>query len=113
VHTVIIVTHELREAILVGDRVVGLSQYWDSKNYPDPRAAGAATFVYDKVSPVFLPGKDKEHETFAAQREEMRRVVFDPSVLQKRDECMTFWNQIAQGMGRGVLTNGSKNNTET
>ena len=28
-YTLVIVTHELNEAIYVGDRVVGLSQYWD------------------------------------------------------------------------------------
>jgi NitT/TauT family transport system ATP-binding protein len=106
VHTIIIVTHELREAILVGDRVVGLSQYWASDRYPDPRAKGAATFVYDQVSPVFLPNKDREHAEFARQRDEVRQVVFDPNVLPDRDKNIKFWEQVAQGMGRGVLTDG-------
>jgi len=106
VHTIIIVTHELREAILVGDRVIGLSQYWDSARHEDPRARGAATFVYDQVSPVFLPNMDREHAEFARQREEVRQAVFDPTVLPGRDENIKFWQQVAQGMGRGVLTNG-------
>ena len=46
-YTILIVTHELNEAIYVGDRVIGLSQYWDWKaegfrNAPAPRSSTTA-----------------------------------------------------------------------
>lgn len=89
-HTLVIVTHELNEAIFVGDRVAGLSQYWDWKRAGFEQCPGA-TIVYDKASPVFEPNDTRHFEEFAGQREEIRRVVFDPSVLQDRTEHLTYW----------------------
>jgi NitT/TauT family transport system ATP-binding protein len=104
-YTIIIVTHELREAVLVGDRVVGLSQYWNSASVSDPRAKGASTIVYDKVSPVTLPDKDRMHEDFANQRNEIKATVFDPDCLPDRNEHVQFWAQAAQGaLANGVPT---------
>lgn len=90
-HTLTIVTHELNEAIFVGDRVVGLSQYWDWKKAGHETAPGA-TIVYDKPSPVFEPHHGREFETFEAQRDEIRRAVFDPAFLQEREEFVTYWD---------------------
>ena len=82
-HTLIIVTHELNEALLVGDRVAGLSQYWDWKGENHSSCPGA-TIIYDKPAPVFKAQQAHEFEQFTQQREEIRRVVFDPAAATKR-----------------------------
>jgi NitT/TauT family transport system ATP-binding protein len=92
-YSLIIVTHELNEAIYVGDRVVGLSQYWDWKRAGYKDFPGA-TIVYDKASPVFKPQDGRDFEMFATQREEIRRVVFDPAVLQDANEHVTYWKEL-------------------
>jgi NitT/TauT family transport system ATP-binding protein len=97
-HTLIIVTHELNEALLVGDRVVGLSQYWDWKSESHDKCPGA-TVVYDKASPIFKPHNARELEEFVNQREEIRRVVFDPQSALKRGE-----NVQAEALEAGCQT---------
>lgn len=82
-HTVVIVTHELNEAILVGDRVVGLSQYWDWESEGHASCPGA-TVVYDRLSPIFKPKEGRDFTAFAAQRQEIRDTVFEPKVKPKR-----------------------------
>ncbi len=89
-HTILIVTHELNEAIYVGDRVVGLSQYWDW-NRQGHGACPGATIVYDKPAPVYDPDSKRDFEQFADQREEIRQAVFEPEFLQGRDEFRHYW----------------------
>lgn len=84
-YTLIIVTHELNEALLVGDRVVGLSQYWDWKSENHLSCPGA-TIIYDKAAPIFKTEHAEEREEFAHQREEIRRVVFEPTIASRRTE---------------------------
>jgi NitT/TauT family transport system ATP-binding protein len=84
-YTVIIVTHELNEALLVGDRVVGLSQYWDWRAENHEECPGA-TITYDKPAPIFKPEHARELEEFVSQREEIRRLVFHSSARFKRGE---------------------------
>nr|AUN37491.1 taurine transport ATP-binding protein TauB [uncultured bacterium] len=84
-YTLIIVTHELNEALLVGDRIVGLSQYWDWKSETHTLCPGA-TVIYDKAAPVFKTEHCEEREEFARQREEIRQVVFAPEILSKRTQ---------------------------
>ena len=84
-YTLIIVTHELNEAIRVGDRLVGLSQYWDWKADGHQRSPGA-TVVYDKPAPVFRSDERPDYELFADIRQEIRQVVYNPEVLQQRDQ---------------------------
>ncbi|MDA0659032.1 MAG: ATP-binding cassette domain-containing protein [Planctomycetota bacterium] len=87
-YTVLIVTHELNEAIYVGDRVVGLSQYHlDGKN--------GATVVYDRPAPIEGPNDPRDFESFHEQKEELRRVVFDPAVSQPASDFVTFWKDHA------------------
>ncbi len=89
-YTILIVTHELNEALYVSDRVLGLSQYHeDGKN--------GVTIVYDKPAPVFRPGDARDFEQFEKQKDEMRRAVFDPDRIQHHDEYVTFW----EGHGKG------------
>ena len=113
--SMIIVTHELNEALFVADRVVGLSQYWDAAAeglLQNGRHPGA-TFIYDKVAPVFAPADlaagaaaNIPYHLLAAQREDIRRVVMDvapPATLRPRRAHVQFDEQLRQGLGQGVL----------
>ena len=101
-YTILIVTHELTEALYVGDRVLGLSQYWDWKA-AGLEASPGATIVYDKPAPVYAPGQIKRYEEFVTQREEIRRLVFEPPELQIPGEHLTFWELAKAGQVGGVL----------
>lgn len=89
-HTLIIVTHELNEAIYVGDRLAGLSQFWDWKQAGHDDFPGA-TIVYDRPAPVFEVDAPRDFEAFARQRQEVREAVFNPEVRQDRDRFVTYW----------------------
>jgi len=101
-YTFMIVTHELNEAIYVGDRVIGLSQYWDWKSEKHTTCPGA-TIVYDQVAPVELPDEERNYELFKKQREEIRQTAFDATFLQPRDRFLGFWDSVESGKGEGVL----------
>jgi NitT/TauT family transport system ATP-binding protein len=83
--TLIIVTHELNEALLVGDRVAGLSQYWDWRA-AEHAACPGATITYDQPAPIYKPANARELEAFTRQREEIRRIVFEPERGRKPAE---------------------------
>ena len=100
-YTILMVTHELNEAIYVSDRVIGLSQYWSWEKDGHPELPGA-TIVYDKVAPVFRPDDVRSYIEFRTQKEEVLRTTFDPEVRQKRDEWLQFWNQVQNGEAQGV-----------
>ena len=85
-YTILIVTHELTEALYVADRVLGLSQYHDG-------GEEGATIVYDRPAPVYHPNDDKSLSDFAAQKDELRKAVFDPAFLQHHQEYLTFWDE--------------------
>ncbi|MGE0606713.1 MAG: ABC transporter ATP-binding protein [Pirellulales bacterium] len=101
-YTILIVTHELNEAIYVADRVIGLSQYWDWQGEGLPASPGA-TVVYDAVSPVFNRCSEQEAAAYARQREELRSAVFDPAVPTRRGEFVRFWKEVEEGRGVGVM----------
>ena len=82
-YTLIIVTHELNEAIYVGDRLIGLSQYWDWKTEDHTEFPGAS-IVYDQTSPVFEPHDIREFEVFEDQRNALRNEVFNPDRWERR-----------------------------
>jgi NitT/TauT family transport system ATP-binding protein len=84
-YTLIIVTHELNEAIRVGDRLIGLSQYWDWKMDGHKTGPGA-TIVYDKPAPVFRPDERPNYESFEGIRKEIRKYVYNPEIFQPRKE---------------------------
>lgn len=100
-YTILIVTHELNEAIYVGDRVMALSHYWDWQEEHDE--SPGATIVYDHVAPVFLPDRERQFVDFIKQRNEIRKAAFDPTRYQKREEFLSFWKQFTNGEGGGVL----------
>jgi NitT/TauT family transport system ATP-binding protein len=101
-YTILIVTHELHEAIYVSDRVVGLSQYWDWKQAGLDTAPGA-TIIYDAVAPVFHPDDEREYGSFLHQREEILTNVFEPSQCQPREDYLRFWDELKEGKGPGIL----------
>jgi NitT/TauT family transport system ATP-binding protein len=88
-HTIFIVTHELNEALYVGDRVLGLSQYWDWRGEGHASCPGA-TFLYDKAAPIFDPEAPRDFESLRAQRAEIRRLVFEPDAPTPRHVHITF-----------------------
>lgn len=87
-YTIMIVTHEINEAIFVSNRVLGLSQYWDWKEAGETQSPGA-TIVYDQPSPVFNPDDVRDYMLFRKQKEEILHVVFDP------DYCHSYKQYIA------------------
>jgi len=97
-HTLVIVTHEINEAIYVGDRVAGLSQYWDWKKAGHDKFPGA-TIVYDKPAPVFEPDTPRDFEILTSQRREIRHAVFDPAACQDREEHVTYWREMGESGG--------------
>ena len=84
-YTLIIVTHELNEAIRVGDRLIGLSQYWDWKKSGFDVSPGA-TVVYDREAPIFKPNERPNYESFNIIRNDIRKYVYNPDILQSRND---------------------------
>lgn len=101
-YTIIIVTHEINEAILVGDRVIGLTQHWDWKAEGHDACPGAA-IVYDKAAPVELPGQERHYEAYAQQRHEIRGTVFEPKEPIPRKLHQVFWDQVRAGQAEGIF----------
>jgi len=83
-YTILIVTHELNEALYVSDRIVGLSQY-------HAEGANGATIVYDKAAPIFRPQDPKDVGKFLKQKEQLLDAVFDEEQVQHHLEFVTFW----------------------
>lgn len=88
-HTILLVTHELNEALYVADRVVGLSQY-------HAEGSRGATIVYDKAAPVYRPTDPKDFADFFTQKEELRKAVFDPQTLQHHGEYVSTWRELEE-----------------
>lgn len=95
-HTVIMVTHQLEEAVHVGDRVIGLSKHWKGRD------GRGARVVYDKAAPVFHASDPIRNVQIAHQAEELYDIVFDGRELDPH-EHRTFWDTVAAGKAEGVL----------
>jgi len=93
-YTLIIVTHELNEALYVGERVVGLSQYWDWKKEGHAEFPGA-TITYDKPAPLSEIKSGRDFEKFAEQRKEIHQTVFSPTNRPDRHTHLTYWKSGA------------------
>lgn len=98
-HTLLIVTHELNEAIIVSDRVIGLSRYWND-GLENGKKAGA-TIVYDKTAPTYHPDDPKELYNLIHQKEEIREVVLSGKDKDPK-EFVTFWDDVKNGEGTGI-----------
>ena len=84
-YTIIMVTHELNEAIYVGSRVIGISQY-HGNNFK------GATVTYDKKS-IFdkaTQGDDADFNLFASQKNELKKVVFSETA-KPTNEHINFY----------------------
>ncbi len=101
-HTILMVTHELNEAIYVADRVIGLSQYWQWKEEGFDACPGA-TIIYDRTAPVFHPEDPREFGSFLEQRSEIRRLVFEHRELPRRGQHTDFWETVAAGQAPGIM----------
>ncbi len=88
-YTILMVTHELNEAIYVADRVIGLSRFHTEGDL-------GATICYDRPCPVFRPDDPRDFSKFVDQREELRKAVFDETFIKDRNKYVTFWNELAQ-----------------
>ena len=84
-YTIMMVTHELNEAIYVSDRILGLSQYHSE-------GEKGARIVYDKPAPVFNSTDNRDFAKFECQKDEIRQVVFDSEYNQHHKEFVTFWD---------------------
>jgi len=85
-YTFMIVTHEINEAIYVGDRVIGLSQHWDWKNEGHIVCPGAR-IVYDKPAPVFSPYDVPNYGNFVDQKSDILKTVFN------KDNVRESWQE--------------------
>ncbi len=86
-YTILIVTHELNEAIYVANRVIGLSRFHD-------QGEKGAMVVYDRPCPVFHPDDPKDLGLLVEQREELRKAVFDPDYIKHHSKYVSFWNEL-------------------
>ncbi len=87
-YTILIVTHELNEAIYVANRVIGLSRFHD-------KGEQGAMIVYDRPCPVFHPDHPKDLGKLVAQREELRAAVFDPRNIKHHSKYVSFWEELS------------------
>jgi NitT/TauT family transport system ATP-binding protein len=101
-YTILIVTHEINEALFVSDRVMGLSQYWKWEDEGRPSCPGA-TIIYDAVAPVFAPTAPREFDQLREQRTEIRRAVMDAEPRRPREAFCRFWGEVDKGLGGGIL----------
>jgi NitT/TauT family transport system ATP-binding protein len=88
-HTILIVTHELNEALYVSDRILGLSQYHTEGDE-------GATIVYDKPAPIYRPNDEKDLSRFQQQKELLLESVFSEDSIQHHSEFVSFWNEVAE-----------------
>jgi NitT/TauT family transport system ATP-binding protein len=80
--TCLIVTHEINEAIYVGNRVIGLSQYWDWAGEGHTASPGARV-VYDSPAPVFNPYDSVDYDNFLEQKTEILQKVFNKADVKE------------------------------
>lgn len=104
-YTVMLITHELNDAFYCCDRVIGLSKRWshETKNGKIYGRDLGATKVYDKAAPIHSPNDIKNLDRFHNLIRDLRAVVFnDQNIEQDRYEHVSFWGDLAQGVGHGV-----------
>lgn len=88
-HTILMVTHELNEALYVADRILGLSQYHHD-------GQEGATIVYDKPAPIFEPHQEKDLALFQKQKESLLKAVFSDEHIQHHSEFISYWQELAE-----------------
>jgi NitT/TauT family transport system ATP-binding protein len=106
-YTVMFVTHELAEAIYLGDRVIGMSAHWNFKAKGFKECPGA-TIVYDEQTPMYDPHNPHDFRAFKAQKEEILKRVYDPSYIKNHEELVTCWQDVRNVKHNGGEGNGNK-----
>jgi NitT/TauT family transport system ATP-binding protein len=99
-YTILMVTHELNEAIYVADRVIGLSRF-------HTHGEQGAAIVYDKPCPIFSPEDPRDFSKFSQQRDELRKAVFDEEYIKDRNKYVTFWSELSALANRVAEPNGN------
>jgi hypothetical protein len=100
-YTVVFVTHELNEAFLLADRVIGLGKMWEQGGLNG--GLHGATVLYDKAAPIFHPGDPRDFNRFADLKQLLRHVVFnEDGELFDPQEHVTFWSDLENGDGSGI-----------
>ena len=104
-YTILVVTHELREAILVADRVIALSKQWSWEEQGFAECPGAQ-IVYDKISTVDYQQRmlSDQLKALEEQRQELKEVTFTDTAVINRENHVTFERQLADGRGEGILS---------
>ena len=121
--TVIIVTHELNEALIVSDRLIGLSKGWKYPEVISPKTVEltegevlkkekynpfktgneyGATKVYDRSTPIFHPDDVKDLQLLMEQKKEVREKVLNENSCVHPDENNVFWEEVKSGKGTGI-----------
>jgi ABC-type nitrate/sulfonate/bicarbonate transport system ATPase subunit len=95
-YTIVLVTHELNEAIYVSDRVVGLSRHWLWEKEPGLTEHPGATVVYDAATPFSPRDPHSRFRDFQAQRAEIRQAAFMPPG-HCRNEFVRYWQECPNG----------------
>jgi len=101
-YTIIFVTHSLTEAVLVGDRVIGIGRNWDWKSEGFDQHPGASV-IYDKVAPIYSVKDVADAGTLLKHSREISEMVFHGQNNNRQTHC-TFWNEVHSGRGRGVMS---------
>jgi len=74
-YTILIVTHELNEALFVSDRILGLSQHWDWKTAGYDICPGAR-ILHDTPAPVFDPDSERDYAVLLEHKRQILDKVF-------------------------------------
>ncbi len=98
--TIVLVTHELNEAIYVADRVVGLSRHWLWQQEPGLSEHPGATIVYDAATPLSPRDPHSKFSDFQAQRAEIRQAAF-VAPGHGRNQFVRYWKECPGGH-RGI-----------
>jgi NitT/TauT family transport system ATP-binding protein len=100
-YTIVLVTHELNEAIYVADRVVSLSRHWLWEKEPGLTEHPGATIVYDAATPSSPRDPLSKFTDFQAQRAEIRQAAF-VAPGHCRNKFVRYWKECPNGQSRLV-----------
>jgi NitT/TauT family transport system ATP-binding protein len=95
-YTLVLVTHELNEAIYVADRVVSLSRHWLWEKEPELTEHPGATVVYDAATPLSPRDPHSKFADFQAQRAEIRQAAF-VAPGHCRNQFVRYWKGCPSG----------------
>jgi ABC-type nitrate/sulfonate/bicarbonate transport system ATPase subunit len=104
-YTIVLVTHELNEAIYVADRVVGLSRHWLWEQEPGLTEHPGATVVYDAATPLSQRDPQSKYADCQAQRAEIRQAAFE-APGHCRNKFVRYWKECPGGQSRRAPARG-------